>query len=263
MAEINYIKQFLDQSFKIKDLGTLRFFLGLEIARTSKGILLNQRKYALEILSDIGFLASKPVKTLVDHSLKLQQQGGEPFSDISAYRRLVSRLVYLTTTRPDLSFVVQQLSQYLAHPTSLPCSAISKQLLGFSDFDWAGCIDTIRFITGFCIFLGNSLISWKSKKQQTVSRSSNEAEYRALASQIPLSMNALNISTLIIILFVKSSIRLDQAATYFHFCSACRHLYQTTFFWSFYCTSIQAGIVQRTCSSLQGVLELMSCKENG
>lgn len=109
----------------------------------------------------------------------------------------------MTNTRPTICFVVQQLSQFLCAPTKTHCNAAWRviwylkgspgkglffpksshmQLLGFTDADWAGCVDTRRSITGFCFFLGSSLVSWWTKKQNTVSRSSSEAEYRALSA---------------------------------------------------------------------------------
>ncbi|CAL0323017.1 unnamed protein product [Lupinus luteus] len=126
----------------------------------------------------------------------------EPFSDPALYRQIVGRLLYLTNTRPDLSFAIQQLSQFMAAPTVNHYKAMTRVLRyikgtpgqglyypttssihikGFSDSDWATCPDTRKSVSGFCMFLGDSLISWKSKKQTTVSRSSSESEYRALA----------------------------------------------------------------------------------
>lgn len=201
--EIAAIKTFLDSKFRIKDLGYLKYFLGVEIARSKEGIHLCQRKYALELLSDCGLLAAKPASTPMNKNTKLSKDQGTPLTDPESYRRLIGKLIYLTTTRPDLSYSVQQLSQFMSQPTSThydaaihvlkyiknaPALGLSfpstspLHLKAFSDSDWATCQDTRRSVTGFYIFLGHSLISWKSKKQQTVSRSSIEAEYRALAA---------------------------------------------------------------------------------
>ncbi|KAL2335001.1 hypothetical protein Fmac_016214 [Flemingia macrophylla] len=202
-AEIDFIKAQLHKSFKIKDLGNLRYFLGLEVARSSKGILLNQRKYTLEVLEDVGFLAAKPSSTPFSPSSKLHNDFGSPYNDESTYRCLIGRLLYLTTTRPDISYAVQQLSQFVSKPLDIHyqaatrvlrylkgspgrglfySSSTSLKLSAFADSDWASCPTSRKSITGFCVFLGFSLISWKSKKQSTISRSFSEAEYRALAS---------------------------------------------------------------------------------
>ena len=115
-SEISHVKQLLHQSFKIKDLGQLRFFLGFEIARTTDGIFLNQRKYTLELLEDSGLLASKPSSVPFDPTIKLSITEGQQLEDPSIYRRLIGRLIYLTNSRPDISYAVQHLSQYVSNP---------------------------------------------------------------------------------------------------------------------------------------------------
>ncbi|MCH92612.1 retrovirus-related Pol polyprotein from transposon TNT 1-94, partial [Trifolium medium] len=203
MQEIDRIKTILDNNFKIKDLGVVKYFLGLEVAHSKEGISISQRKYCLDLLNDSGLLGSKPASTPLDPSIKLHQDNGKPFEDISLYRRLVGKLLYLTNTRPDIAYATQQLSQFLHNPTMTHYKAACRvirylkhnpgrglvfyrnsdmQLLGYSDADWAGCLDTRRSTTGYCFFLGSSLVSWKAKKQSTISKSSYEAEYRALSS---------------------------------------------------------------------------------
>ncbi|XP_031112015.1 uncharacterized protein LOC116015989 [Ipomoea triloba] len=203
--QITKLKQFLDKTFKIKNLGHLNYFLGLEVYRTSEGLNLCQRKYALEILEENGFLDAKPAQTPITARKKLTSLEGTLLDKPEQYRRLIGKLLYLTNTRPYISYAVQQLSQFVDKPRNThlmaahrilryikgspgkglfypACSQIKMQ--GFSDSDRATCSVTRKSITGYCIYLGQSLISWKTKKQVTVSRSSSEAEYRALASTV-------------------------------------------------------------------------------
>jgi len=110
------LKRLLDVKFGIKDLGALKYFLGLEVARSDKDITFNQRKYALEVLTDLGMLGCKPMKTPMEQYLRLSKDKGELIDDSSQYRRLTGKLMYLTLTRPDICFVVNRLSYFLSKP---------------------------------------------------------------------------------------------------------------------------------------------------
>uniref|UniRef100_A0A2N9ED05 Integrase catalytic domain-containing protein n=1 Tax=Fagus sylvatica TaxID=28930 RepID=A0A2N9ED05_FAGSY len=199
---IAHVKQSLGKVFDVKDLGALKYFLGIEVARSRHGISLSQRKYTLDLLQDTGMLGCRPASTPMDPNLKLSVESGELLSNPSMYQRLVGRLIYLTNTRPDLTFAVSVVSQFMHAPRTSHLDAVHHILryvktspgLGlfysaghqsglscFTDADYAGSQTDRRSTTGLSTFYGNHLISWKSKKQTVVSRSSAEAEYRAMA----------------------------------------------------------------------------------
>uniref|UniRef100_A0A2N9J4W0 Reverse transcriptase Ty1/copia-type domain-containing protein n=1 Tax=Fagus sylvatica TaxID=28930 RepID=A0A2N9J4W0_FAGSY len=172
---IQDLKRFLGQHFEMKDLGPLSYFLGLEVSSSSDGYYLTQAKYTSDLISRAGITDSKIVDTPIEYNNRLNTHDGEPLPDVTLYRQLVGSLVYLTVTRPDISYAVHIVSQFMAAPRSLHYAA------AYSDADWAGDLTDRRSTTGYCFLLGDSLISWRSKKQSVVARSSTEAEYRALA----------------------------------------------------------------------------------
>ncbi|XP_022882941.1 uncharacterized protein LOC111399710 [Olea europaea var. sylvestris] len=163
----------------MKDLGLpLTYFLGLEVHTDSTGISLNQHKYIQDLITLTGLQDSSSVGTPLEVNVKYRREEGELLPDPTIFRRLVGSLNYLTITRPDISFVVQQVSQFMQTIRHLHLVAVCHIIRYLQD--WAGCLDTRRSVTGWCMFLGNSLISWKSKKQVRVSKSSTECEYRAM-----------------------------------------------------------------------------------
>ncbi|KAL4369197.1 hypothetical protein GQ457_05G002750 [Hibiscus cannabinus] len=189
--------------FKLRDLGNLKYFLGFEIARNSSGISLCQRRYALQLLEDTSSLGKKPAGLPIIPSQKLSLHDGELLHDSQLYRRLIGRLLYLTHTRPDIAYTVHHLSHFVASPRQPHLLAVhhllsyikgthglgiffssssNLQLSDFVDVDYASCPDTRRSVTDFYMFLGTNIVSWKAKKQQTVSWYSCEAKYRAMAS---------------------------------------------------------------------------------
>lgn len=195
-------KMQLNEAFSIKDLGPLKYFLGIEVAKTSDGLVLSQRKYTLDILEDSGMMGCKPSPFPIEQNLNLDKGENETQVDAGQYRRLVGRLLYLQATRPDITYAVNILSQFVADPRRNHMEAVNRVLRylkgtpgqgirlpragepvlsAFSDSDWLGCPNTRRSRTGYLLMLGGAPISWKTKKQSVVSRSSAEAEYRAMA----------------------------------------------------------------------------------
>ena len=115
--EVNHLKKNLSEEFEVKDLGQLRYFLGIDIARSPKGIVLSQRKYVLDLLSETGMLGCRPSSTPIDPNHKLCAESGDPVNK-ETYQRLVGRLIYLCHTRPDISYAVSVVSRYMHDPRS-------------------------------------------------------------------------------------------------------------------------------------------------
>ncbi|XP_070030085.1 uncharacterized mitochondrial protein AtMg00810-like [Nicotiana sylvestris] len=181
----------------MKDLGELKFFLGIECARSNKGIFMSQRKYALELIAEAGQRGAKPADTILELNQKLtsvkydeyinhkESYGDKLLEDPSRYQRLVGRLLYLTMTKPDIVFAVHVLSQYMHSPKVSHMEAAlrlvryikeapglglimptghTEQLTTYYDYNWGAFIETRRSVTRYLVKFGRSLISWKSKK---------------------------------------------------------------------------------------------------
>jgi Reverse transcriptase (RNA-dependent DNA polymerase) len=124
--EINKVKRDLKYSFDIKDLGKLKYFLSIEIAYSSKGLFICQRKYILDLLKETDKIGCKPAKTPLDTNVKLNSEDGEPLEDVNQFQRLVEKLIYLTITRPDLSYAVSLVSQFMHVSRTIHMEAINR-----------------------------------------------------------------------------------------------------------------------------------------
>ena len=203
--EVERLKGVLNREFEVKDLGPLRYFLGMEVARSTKGIYISQRKYVIDLLKETGMIGCKPSDTPMDPYNKIGSKGNFGPVDKGRYQRLVGKLIYLSHTRPDISFAVSLVSQYMHNPTEEHQEAVNRILKYlkmspgkgllfkkganrsidvFTDADWAGSPTDRRSTSGYCTYVWGNLVTWRSKKQHVVARSSAEAELRALAHGI-------------------------------------------------------------------------------
>jgi len=166
----------LKNKFKLKDLGDLKFFLGIELSKSKIGIFICQCHYVLSLHEDCGMLACKPFVVHMLPNLHLHNNSGTPIADPATYRHLIGRLLYLTISRPDISYTVHKLSLFVSKPFTEHMAAANillrylKHTVGqgilfksasdcnihaYVDADWGSCMDTRRSTIGFCIFLGN------------------------------------------------------------------------------------------------------------
>ncbi|KAG7559542.1 GAG-pre-integrase domain [Arabidopsis thaliana x Arabidopsis arenosa] len=202
MMVANVLASFADR-FSIKDPTDLHYFLGIEVTRSPTGLHLMQRKYITDLLTKYNMLDAKPVTTPLPTTPKLTLTTGDKLPDASQYRSVVGSLQYLSFTRPDIAYAINRLSQFVHQPTDAHWHAAKRVLRylagttthgiklnssspmafhAFSDADWAGDNDDYVSTNGYLIYLGRNPISWSSKKQKGVARSSTESEYRAVAN---------------------------------------------------------------------------------
>ena len=185
----------------MKDLGLPKYFLGVEIETHPGGLFLHQTAYAKDILHQASMSTCNSMPTPLPQ--QIDNQDSELFSEPTYFRSLAGKLQYLTITRPDIQYAVNFVCQRMHAPTTADFSFLKRllryvkgtihmglhirkdqnlALSAYRNSDWAGCKETRRSTTGFCTMLGPNLISWSAKRQETVSKSSTEAEYRALTA---------------------------------------------------------------------------------
>lgn len=177
MTAIDETKKFLSSQSMMKDMGELRYFLGIEVDRSHQDIFLSQKKYINDILEEYKMTQCKPLKLPMDTHVKLISTSREPLPQPEVYQKLVRKLIYLTITRPDIAFIVHVFSQFMQNPTSthfeaakrvfrylagskeqgiLLASHSAAKLQVYYDSYWAGCPNTRRSTSSFCIVLGKS-----------------------------------------------------------------------------------------------------------
>lgn len=203
--EKQVLSKCLAKEFEIKTLGRLKYFLGIEVAHSKKGFFIAQQKYVTDLLKETGKTACKPVTTPIDPNRKLGKAEEDVCVDKNMYQRLVGRLIYLAHMRPDIAYAVSMVGQYMHDPREVHLQAAyrilhylkgtpgrgilfkrngSTNLEAYTDADYAGSVTDWISTSGYCTFLGGNLITWRSKKQGVVARSSTEAEFRAMAEGI-------------------------------------------------------------------------------
>jgi hypothetical protein len=217
-VDILDLKKLLKQTFEMKDLGELRYFLGIEVIQSPKGIWLLQRQYALNKLSEYGMMRCKPISISLQQNVKLSADEGDLVEDTTMYRHIVGNLIYMTITRPDLNYAVGMVSQFMQTPRKphldvvrrilryikhiLQCGIFYEaksqlQVHGYTDVDWADNVSDRRSTSGFMYSFGNGAVSWSSKKQPTITLSNMEAEYKGVAYNIFFEMKFILIVKLI------------------------------------------------------------------
>jgi hypothetical protein len=181
VLEMNQLKTSLSSTFEIKDLGSLRYFLGMEVARSKKGIVISQQKYVLDLLKETGMSGCRPANTPIDPNQKLgDDKEGDPVNT-TRYQKLVGKLIYLSHTRPDIAFAVSLVSQFMHSPHAKHLEVVyrilrylkstpDKGLLfqktaqqnieAYTDADWAGSVIDRRSTSRYCTYVWGNMVTW-------------------------------------------------------------------------------------------------------
>jgi len=179
-------------------MGELNFFLGLQIKQTKNGIFVNQSKYCKDLIHRFGMENAKHMATPMSTGCYLDKDETSQSIDIKKYRGMIRSLLYLSASRPDIMFSVCMCARFQSNPKESHLSVVKRiircllgtlniglwypknstcNLIGYSDFDFAGFKTDRKSPSGTCHFIGSALVSWHSKKQNNVALSTAEAEY--------------------------------------------------------------------------------------
>ncbi|KAL9996697.1 putative RNA-directed DNA polymerase [Helianthus debilis subsp. tardiflorus] len=200
--EIKRLKVNLFPEFEMKDLGRLKYFLGIEVLRSNQGIFICQKKYILDLLAEIGTIDCKPSDNPMIMNQKLFMEERAQLTDKGRYQRIVGKLIYLSHIPPDIAYAVGAVSQFMHQPQEPHMEAVMRiirYLKGttshdvlfksnghldtqvYTDADWAGNKSDRRSTSGYFTLVGGNLVTWTSKKQKVVALSSAEAEFKGIA----------------------------------------------------------------------------------
>ncbi|GMI95461.1 cysteine-rich RLK (RECEPTOR-like protein kinase) 8 [Hibiscus trionum] len=202
LSSIQVVIDEMNRVFSLKDLGVLSYFLGIEITYVANGFVLSQQKYIRDLLHRCGMESANGLPTPMISNCHLSLNDGSPIPNVTEYRSIVGALQYVVITRPEIAFSVNRVCQFMHSPLDTHFQAVKRilrylsgtvdfglhfvassrlTLTAFVDANWGSDLDDRRSTSGFCVFFGDNPVSWGSKKQAVVSRSTAEAEYRSVA----------------------------------------------------------------------------------
>ncbi|XP_050920124.1 uncharacterized mitochondrial protein AtMg00810-like [Lathyrus oleraceus] len=198
LSTFEEFKKDMSNEFEMTDMGLMEYYLGVKVKQEDKGIFITQEGYAKEVLKKFKVDDSNPVGTLMEYGSKLSKHENGEIVDPTLYKRLVRSLHYLTSTRPNILYVVGVLSRYMEAPTTNHFKVAKRilrymkgttnfglhyyssnnyEIIGYNDSDWSGDLDDRKRNIGFVFFIGDIVFTWMSKKQPIITLSTCEAEH--------------------------------------------------------------------------------------